>query len=53
MDYVTKMRRELHKNPELGFELPKTVAFIKAQLLELGVEMFTRFVLENQNGLND
>ena len=38
MNYVTKIRRELHKIPELGFELPKTVAFLKSQLDEIGIE---------------
>ena len=43
MNYVTRMRRELHKIPELGFELPKTVAFIKEQLEEIGVEYTEKY----------
>ncbi len=31
-------RRHLHQNPELGFELPKTVAYVKGQLREMGLE---------------
>ena len=43
MNYVTRMRRELHKIPELGFELPKTVAFLKSQLDAIGVEYTEKF----------
>lgn len=43
MNYVTRMRRELHKIPELGFELPKTVAFLKAQLDEIGIEYTEKY----------
>ncbi|MFC3928232.1 M20 metallopeptidase family protein [Streptococcus caprae] len=31
-------RRHLHRNPELGFDLPKTVAFVKDKLTEYGLE---------------
>lgn len=34
-------RRELHKIPELGLELPKTVAFVKQQLDKMGIEYAT------------
>lgn len=36
--YAIKVRRELHKIPELELELPKTVEFITSRLKELGVE---------------
>lgn len=34
-----KDRRALHQIPELGLDLPKTKAYIKARLLELGLEV--------------
>ena len=35
---VIANRRQLHENPELGFELDKTVAFVKEKLKEMGYE---------------
>lgn len=32
------IRRHLHQNPEIGMELPKTVAFVKEKLKEYGYE---------------
>lgn len=40
-DYATEMtewRRWLHRNPELGFDLPKTAAFVAERLREIGVD---------------
>ncbi|SCZ79678.1 M20 metallopeptidase family protein [Acidaminobacter hydrogenoformans] len=37
-DKIIENRRVLHQNPELGFDLPETAAYIKAQLLEMGIE---------------
>lgn len=34
---IISHRRELHKIPELGLELPKTAAYVKAQLTALGI----------------
>ena len=36
--YVVKLRRELHENPELGFDLPKTLAILRRELDAIGVE---------------
>ena len=36
-DYIVAMRRELHKIPEVGFDLPKTVALIKRELDAMGI----------------
>lgn len=36
-DEITKWRRCIHKNPELDMDLPKTVAFVKEQLTEMGI----------------
>lgn len=43
MDYVTWARRELHKIPELEFDLPKTTAFVKAELDKIGVEYTEKY----------
>ena len=43
MDYVTRLRRELHKIPEIGFELPKTIAFVKSELDKIGVEYTEKY----------
>ncbi len=37
-DYGIGLRRRIHKNPEIGFELPKTVALVKEELEALGYE---------------
>lgn len=31
-DYIIKLRRQLHQIPEIGFELPKTLALIRGEL---------------------
>ena len=36
-DYIVKIRRELHKVPELTFELPKTLAIVRKELEEMGI----------------
>lgn len=35
--YIVGMRRDLHKIPELGFDLPKTRAYVTAKLDEYGI----------------
>lgn len=37
-DDVVQVRRALHQNPEVGFELPETVKTVKAKLDEYGIE---------------
>ena len=41
--YVVKLRRELHENPELGFNLPKTLAILKRELEKIGVEYTEKY----------
>jgi amidohydrolase len=36
--YMTGIRRELHAYPEVGFELPRTIALVKRELNALGIE---------------
>lgn len=35
---IIRFRRELHKIPELGLELPKTVEFVTSELDKMGIE---------------
>ena len=36
-DYIVSLRRDLHKIPEVGFDLPQTQAYIAAELDRLGI----------------
>lgn len=36
-DYIVNMRRNLHRIPEIGSELPKTRAYVRAELDRLGI----------------
>ena len=36
-EYIVKIRRELHQYPEIGFDLPKTLAIIKRELDAMGI----------------
>ncbi len=38
MNYITKIRRDLHSIPEIGLDLPQTQEYIIARLDELGIE---------------
>lgn len=35
-DWIVSHRRYLHENPEIGMQLPKTTAYVRAQLEEMG-----------------
>lgn len=37
-DELVRIRRHIHQNPETGFDLPKTKAFVKEELLNIGLE---------------
>jgi len=37
LSYMTAIRRQLHRYPETGFDLPQTVAFVKGELDKLGI----------------
>ncbi len=37
-DYIINLRRELHEYPEVGFELPRTLALVRRELERIGVE---------------
>ena len=37
-EYIISLRREIHEHPEIGFDLPNTIAVVKRELEKLGVE---------------
>lgn len=37
-DYIINLRHEIHEYPEIGFDLPKTIAVVKRELDALGIE---------------
>ena len=42
-DYIIRIRRELHQVPEIGFDLPKTLAIIRRELDAIGLPYTERF----------
>lgn len=36
-EYIKRIRREIHRHPELGFDLPNTLAIVRRELDALGV----------------
>ena len=42
-DYATRIFRQLHMYPEIGFELPRTVALVGAELDALGIAHTDRY----------
>lgn len=36
-DYIISVRRELHRVPEIGYDLPKTTAIVKRELENIGI----------------
>jgi len=40
---VVRIRRQLHRYPEIGFELPRTLEFLRSELDAIGVEYTERF----------
>jgi amidohydrolase len=36
-DYIVAIRRQIHQYPEIGFELPRTIALVKHELEQLGI----------------
>lgn len=41
--YAVRIRRQLHKYPEVGFELPRTVALVQGELEAMGIETTNRY----------
>ena len=42
-DYIISLRHEIHEYPEIGFELPKTIAVVKRELESLGIEYTEKY----------
>ena len=36
-DYIISLRRKIHEYPEIGFELPETIALVKRELDKMGI----------------
>ncbi len=41
--YAISLRRELHQCPEIGFDLPQTLAIVRRELDKLGIEYTDRY----------
>ncbi len=41
--YVVRLRRELHENPEVGYDLTKTLEILRRELDEIGVEYTEKY----------
>ena len=42
-DYIIALRRELHQFPEVGFDLPKTIALVKRELDQMGISYTEKY----------
>ena len=42
-EYIINIRRELHKHPEIGFDLPNTIAVVKRELDAMGIEYTEKY----------
>lgn len=42
-DYIISLRHEIHEYPEIGFELPRTIAVVKRELESLGIEYTEKY----------
>ena len=43
LSYIISLRRELHSIPEVGFDLPKTLAVIRRELTALGIPFTEKY----------
>ena len=42
-EYIKELQHELHRIPELGFDLPRTVAVVKRELDKIGIEYTEKY----------
>ncbi len=43
LPYVVRIRREIHEYPEVGFELPRTLAVVRRELTAMGIEFTEKY----------
>ncbi len=43
LPYVVKIRREIHEYPEVGFDLPRTLAVVRRELTAMGIEFTEKY----------
>ena len=42
-DYIIRIRRELHQIPEVGYDLPKTLAVVRRELDVIGIHYTEKY----------
>ncbi len=42
-EYIISLRHEIHEYPEIGFDLPKTIAVVKRELHNLGIQYTEKY----------
>ena len=42
-DYIINLRHEIHEYPEIGFDLPRTIAVVKRELDSFGIEYTEKY----------
>ena len=42
-EYIISMRHEIHEYPEIGFDLPRTIALVKRELDALGIQYTEKY----------
>lgn len=42
-EYIVSLRHEIHEYPEIGFDLPRTIAVVKRELASLGIEYTEKY----------
>ena len=42
-DYIIRLRRELHRIPEIGYDLTKTLEVVRRELESLGIPYTEKF----------
>ncbi len=51
MEYIVEMRRRIHEYPEIGFDLPKTLALVKGEFEKFGIEYTEKYGKSSMVGI--
>ena len=43
LDYMIRIRRQIHRHPELSFDLPETLATVRKELDALGISYTEKY----------